>query len=364
MLEEINLFNSLKQRSFFINFNNLRRRFLESRLFDLLILSQAQKLERFPGALVIDNTNLCNAKCSWCPNIDIPGEKGIMNHALFKKIIEDYARIGGIVRFGTFGEPLLDPDFTGKIDFIRRFSSIYKVELVTNGFALNEDIAEKLIASKVDTEISLDELDKALYEKVKGVSFDKTWNNLRGLLKKNQNAKSPVQINVRIKTSTNERQIRNHSLFQELTQPNCTVDITPINSVDSLTNWGGAFDKNSFLSGSDKSSPYGAYKDYNRTNQAPCIQLWKWMVINWDGRVVLCCTDIFSRMVLGDLKKQNIKDVWNGPVLDQLRQQFMNRKGRFDGICRDCDLHQGWQYLKLYYERSNGRIRRGRRFIS
>ncbi|HJP17148.1 MAG: hypothetical protein CMD96_06930 [Gammaproteobacteria bacterium] len=358
------MFDSIKRSSFFIFINNIRRTIYESAFFDFLVLPQATLLEKFPGALIIDNTNLCNAKCSWCPNDKIPAEKGIMSAELFEKIIEDYAKVGGIVRFGTFGEPLLDPVFLKKIDFIRKFPSIYKLELITNGFALNEKIAQKLIDQKVDTEISLDELDKKLFEELKGVSFEKTWKNLIRLFQMNDKAKRPIEINIRIKTSTNEESIRNNPLFKELFHTNCTVELNPISSMDSLSNWGGLFDKKSFLSEEIDSYPHKAYKDYNLRNQAPCHQLWKWMVINWDGKVVLCCTDIFANVVVGDLKKEKIKEVWQGTVLSKARREFKSRNGRKNGICRVCDLHVGWQYLRLYYNISNLRISSGRRFIS
>ena len=358
------MFDSIKRNSFFISLNNFRRYFYESSFFDFLVAPHAAILEEFPGTLIIDNTNLCNAKCSWCPNNKIPGKKGIMSTELFEKIIEDYASVGGIVRFGTFGEPLSDPKFIKKIEFIQKFPSIYKLELTTNGYALSEEIASRLIDYMVDTEISLDELDKELFEELKGVSFEKTWKNLMRLFQMNDKAKRPIEINVRIKTSTNEESIRNNPLFKELRHTNCTVELNPISTMDSLSNWGGVFDKSSFLSENCISFPHRAYKEYNLKNQAPCHQLWKWMVINWDGRAVLCCTDIYANVVVGDLKKEKIEEVWQGPVLSKARREFKSRSGRKNGICRECDLHMGWQSLKLYYNTSNTRIRKGRRFIS
>jgi|TARA_B100001971_G_C18241714_1_gene571385 radical SAM protein with 4Fe4S-binding SPASM domain len=363
MVSKNNFFNSVKYSSYFITINNLRRAIFESAVFDFLIIPHAAILEKFPGALVIDNTNLCNAKCSWCPNDKIPEPRGIMDDKLFQKIIEDYAKIGGIVRFGTFGEPLLDPEFMKKIDFVRKFPSIYKLEVITNGYALTEEMASKLIDYRVDTEISLDELDKSLYEDIKGVSFEKTWNNLVRLIGMNDKAKKPVQINIRIKTSSSEESIKNNPLFKELFHTNCTVELNPISSRDSLSSWGGIFDKNSFLSEEYNSPPHRAYKNFNLKNQAPCHQLWKWMVINWDGKVVLCCTDIFASVVLGDLKKENIEEVWCGPFMTERRRRFKNRDGRKNGICKNCDLHLGWQFLKLYYN-SKSCIREERRFIS
>ncbi len=287
-----------------------------------------------------------------------------MDNRLFQKIIEDYAKVGGIVRFGTFGEPLLDPEFIKKIDFVRKFPSIYKTELITNGYALNEEIAYKLIENRVDTEISLDELDKGIFERLKGVSFEKTWKNLMVLFGINDKAEKPIEINVRMKTSSSEESIRNNPLYKELFHTNCTVELNPISTMDSLSNWGGIFDKKSFLSEKSISPPHGAYKNYNLRNQAPCHQLWKWMVINYDGRVVLCCTDIYANVILGDLNKEKIEEVWGGSIITELRNEFKKRNGRNNGICRGCDLHVGWQYLRLYYNSSNPRIRSGRRFIS
>ncbi|MBV21947.1 MAG: hypothetical protein CMI57_00390 [Parcubacteria group bacterium] len=354
----------IRKSAFFIASNNLRRLFYESALFDFLIKPFATRLEKSPGVLLIDNTNLCNAKCSWCPNDTIPAEKGIMDKGLFQSIVKDYSQFGGIVRFGTFGEPLLDPEFISKVDYVRKFPSIYKMELISNGLALNEKIADKLIECKVDTEISLDELDKKIFEEIKGVSFDKTWENIVRLLNKNDKAEKPIEINIRMKTSTNGKAIKENPIFKELDRNHCTVELLPILEMDSLSNWAGKFDKNAFLSNKNKSSPHRAYKNYNLKNQAPCHQLWKWMVVNWDGRVVLCCSDIYTNVVVGDLKKEKIEDIWKGPVLSKLREEFINRNGRKNGICKSCDLHLGWQYLKLYYNRSNSHIRGGRRFIS
>ena len=72
MVRKNNFYNSVKHSSYFITLNNMRRVIFESAVFDFLVNSRAAILEKFPGALVIDNTNLCNAKCSWCPNDKIP----------------------------------------------------------------------------------------------------------------------------------------------------------------------------------------------------------------------------------------------------------------------------------------------------
>ena len=86
------------------------------------------------------------------------------------------------------------------------------------------------------------------------------------------------------------------------------------------------------------------------------------MVVYWDGHVVLCCADMFSRSIVGDLKSNSITEIWNGPDLKKLRGQMVNRQ-RFEvPICQDCDIHLSWHNLNEYYD-SNGKFLPERKFI-
>lgn len=48
-----------------------------------------------PLDLNIEVTNFCAASCVFCPNSKIKRQKTSMDMALFKKIVDDYAAIGG-----------------------------------------------------------------------------------------------------------------------------------------------------------------------------------------------------------------------------------------------------------------------------
>lgn len=330
----------------------VRRRIHDSPLFDFTVKPLAERLETWPRALVLDITNRCNAKCSWCPQPELE-DLGAMKMPLYHKIIDDYASRGGVVRFGTFGEPLMDKTFAEKITYLKKYPSIRKVEVVTNAFFLNEKMSSHLIGCGVDVEISLDEMEKETFEKIKKMSYDVVRANVLKFLELNDRAAKPVNVNFRVKSSLSRAKTMGHELFHKITRHRCTVELTPIEE-DSITGWAGRFDKEAFYQEHMQSAGIVKKhnnKQFNKTNTAPCNQLWKWMVIYWDGRVVLCCVDMFSSNVLGDLNEQTIEDVWkNSPVLSGLRQKMIRRK-RFEiPICRDCDLHLGWQYLKTYYQ--------------
>ena len=335
---------------FFPTIDYYRRKFLESPLFDPLIKPLAKELARWPQIIELDITNRCNAKCIWCPNPELE-DLGAMSMALFRKIIDDYSTRGGVVRFGTFGEPLMDKTFSEKIEYLRRFPSIRKVEVVNNGFFLNERLAKVFLDNRVDTEISLDELDKDTFEDVKKMSYDMVRDNIFRLLEMNENSANPININLRIKSSLNRKETIKHEFFQKLLNYKCFIELTPIEE-DCITSWAGRFDNESFYKKYMKNSAIQKRfnpKEYNRRNKAPCNQLWKWMVIYWDGSVVPCCLDMFSSTVLGNLGKNSIEEIWTGPAYTKFRNKMIKRQ-RFDiPICQDCDLHLGWQNLKNHY---------------
>ncbi|MFT4578529.1 MAG: radical SAM protein with 4Fe4S-binding SPASM domain [Nitrospinales bacterium] len=343
----------IKKIPFFPAMDYFRRKVYDSPLFDGSVRPLAKTLEEWPGALLIDITNRCNAKCVWCPNPDLTNV-GAMDMDVYRKIIDDFGTRGGVLTFGTFGEPLMDKFMKERIEYLQRYPKIHKVEVLTNGFFLNDKIVPTLIEHGVGVDISLDELDKQTFEDVKKMSFDVVRDNIVNFLEENKKAARPVPVNIRIKTLKTVEETMEQELFKIISSHDCSV---VLNSIDDniISNWAGKLDKESFvkeyeISTNNKTSY--THKRFNQTNVAPCTQLWKWMVVYWDGSVVLCCADMFSSTVVGDLKTNSITEVWNGPQLKKYRKQMVSRK-RFDvAICQDCDIHLSWHNLKEYYDTS------------
>jgi radical SAM protein with 4Fe4S-binding SPASM domain len=353
----------VKRLPFFPALDFYRRKLYDSPLFDFTVQPLAEKLADWPRVLLIDNTNSCNAKCVWCPNPDLTN-LGVMKMDLYKKIIDDYATRGGRIRFGTFGEPLLDKTLGEKILYAKSKPTIADVEVLTNAYFLNEKIVPVLLEQRVGVEVSLDELDKKTFEDVKKMSYDVVRKNIVAFLEANERLSNPVPVNFRIKTLKTAVEAQQHEFFKELLRHRCTLELTPIND-DIITNWAGKFDKNSFFdeyATAPTADPFN-YKQYNLANTAPCVQLWKWLVIYWDGSVVLCCVDMFATTQLGNLRDKSIGEIWSGPELTGLRRSMADRR-RFDTpLCRNCDIHLSWHNLKEYYD-ADGNLHPHLRFIS
>ncbi len=70
----------------------------------------------------------------------------------------------------------------------------------------------------------------------------------------------------------------------------------------------------------------------------PCPLPFRQMVISWDGRVGLCCEDIFIDQLLGDVKRSSLLAVFNSRRARRLR--LRHKKGLRETIplCRNCDV--------------------------
>jgi radical SAM protein with 4Fe4S-binding SPASM domain len=57
-----------------------------------------------------------------------------------------------------------------------------------------------------------------------------------------------------------------------------------------------------------------------------------------DGRVVACCHDWGPADVVGDLSRESLADVWNGPGMNRVRQLIVDRQFDRSPACRGCSV--------------------------
>lgn len=67
-----------------------------------------------------------------------------------------------------------------------------------------------------------------------------------------------------------------------------------------------------------------------------CLMPFKQMVVLPDGRVSLCCCDIFGSMTMGDLRAEGLREVWHGSGFRDVRRRMLAGRGNIS-LCRSCD---------------------------
>ena len=79
----------------------------------LLLATGRDRSPILPEIVQIESTNLCNAKCVFCPRDEMQRAQGVMSFELFKKIVDECAELGIThVRMHNYGEPFMDRQLT------------------------------------------------------------------------------------------------------------------------------------------------------------------------------------------------------------------------------------------------------------
>ena len=108
-----------------------------------------------PSVIEISESGTCNRKCSFCPRSDenYPDIKEFIDPNLIEKLIIDLNHVDyrGLVLFSGFVEPMLDVNIYSHIKKIKNGLPKIKIDMVTNGDALNVARVKKLAMAGLDT---------------------------------------------------------------------------------------------------------------------------------------------------------------------------------------------------------------------
>ena len=278
----------------------------------LLLATGRDKAVHLPDIVQIESTNLCNAKCVFCPRDEMHRRQGVMDMDLYKKIVDECAALGIThVRVHNYGEPFLDRQLVEKVRYAKS-KGIAEVGMISNGSLITEEIARGMIDAGLDAiNISVDASGKEVFEKTRiHLKYDDVIGNIKTLarLRKESGRKRPKLILsfVRQNNSADER-----AFIEEWSAIADKVHITD------LHNWAGTLNTQSDV-------------------RYPCYRLWLTFTVLWDGRVSLCCADFDGRHILGDLRTQTIAQIWNSALYRAVRKQHLDNGG--PEICRSCDL--------------------------
>ncbi len=278
----------------------------------LLLATGRDRAPLLPEIVQIESTNICNAKCVFCPRDEMHRRQGVMSVDLFKKIVDECAALGIThVRVHNYGEPFLDRHLTEKVRYAKA-KGIREVGMISNGSLITEDLARGMIEAGLDAiNISVDASGKETFERTRvHLEYDTVIDNIRTLarLRKEMGKKRPKLILsfVRQGNTADEQ-----AFIDEWSQVADKIHVTD------LHNWAGTLNSTSDV-------------------RFPCYRIWLTFTVLWDGRVSLCCADFDGRHVLGDLRTSTIQEIWNSPIYRSVRRQQLQDGG--PEICRTCDL--------------------------
>lgn len=287
-------------------------------------------MRTYPALIGMELTNHCNLECVMCPQPRQTRDLGLMPMDMFKKIVDEVRGKSEFMYLYGMGESLLHPKFFEMADYAVKAG--LKTSLSTNLSFLNEERSHKLLESGIDfVTLALDGTTKDTYESIRlGGEFEKNLEQTKRFLQMKIESNSRCSVDVQfIQMAKNKSQVDQvRGLFTAEEQKAIKVfRVKPVFNSPSIA------------------------KD-EIVHRHPCYFLWSTMTITWDGRVSMCCMDYDSEVVLGDLNKSSVFDVWNSEGLADLREKHKKLDYKSMPICDKCSVPE-----KNYF--SNGTILAG-----
>jgi len=286
-----------------------------------------------PFVLFVDPSSACNFKCTFCPTGDLTLMKeigryqGILKLHDFEKIISDLSDFPDpikVLRLYKDGEPLLNKNLSQMVKLAKNSGRVELVDTTTNGALLNPRVSENIIDSGIDLiNISIDGIDDDSFVRFTKVEVDtKTFvDNIKYLYSIRDKCKLVIKTTSEIIGKGNDAKFFDlfgnycDKIFIENTSP-CWPD----------------FDVEERMGIKITSGLYGN----QITEQTACPYLFYSLSINSDMKASACFVDWSRGLIVGDVKKHSLKEIWTSNDLNTHRLAHLSGLRKSHSICGNC----------------------------
>ena len=190
------------------------------------------------------------------------------------------------------------------------------LKINTNASLLNEEKIHTILSSNVKTMVfSADLTDSDLYKKLRvNGSLEKTIKNIklfREIQKKHYSSNKIITRVSGVKFSKKQNFDSMMKLWGDIVDQVAFVDYNP---------WENSYEK----------PPNGLI--------TPCSDLWRRMFVWWDGKINPCDVDYKSKLNIGNIEKNSIKELWNSKYYQELRSNHLESKRQNISPCNACTV--------------------------
>lgn len=238
----------------------------------------------------------CTRTCSFCPvsNPNFYSRRNQkMDFLLYAKIIDDLAEIkyAGKILYSGFSEPLMHSEIADFISYTKNKLPLCSVEIVSNGDLVSEKKLRTLFSSGLDT-ISI-----SMYDGAHQID---------------------IFTSIASALSLNSEQVILRRRYFESGDYGLTI-----------TNRGGLVDSNKYRAENENMIISLPLKE-------ACFYPFYMTKVDYNGDVLLCSHDWSKKLILGNLAKDKLYDIWMGDTIEEIRRQ-LSCKYRGFTPCIGCD---------------------------
>lgn len=286
-----------------------------------------------PFLVFVDPASSCNFKCTFCPTghrdlIAATGRfQGVMKFELFQKIVDDLGEFDKpikVLRMYKDGEPFLNKRLADMVAYARRAGYIQSIDTTTNGTFLTPERVGPVLEAGIDKiHISVDGMNRETYRRFTGFDFDfdAFVRNVKWLYANKGRCEIVIKIPSELVTE-DERQ-KFFDTFGDYCDRIFVENFAPC--------WP-EFDV-------EKHTGVKITKGIYQQEISPtdtCPYIFYSYSVNSDGLVSSCFLDWGRKLVIGDVRRQSMKQIWNSERMNALRLQHLQGRRRDNGVCANC----------------------------
>ena len=246
-----------------------------------------------PTEIEISESGTCNRTCSFCPRSakDFEDKKEFIENSLHEKLCLELKELNykGTIRYSGFVEPLLDKNIYTLINMVRNNLPECNIEMVTNGDPLNLKRLNKLFKNG---------LNKILISAYDG----------------KEDAQKLENLCITANLSNNQYIVR-HRYYSEEEDFGIT-----------LSNRAGLMENAEFKIDTLK-----------EPLKKPCFIPSYTFFLDYQGDVLMCPHDWGKKVILGNLSKEKLIDIWFSKKSMSIRKMLNNSNRNFSP-CNVCDV--------------------------
>jgi len=287
-----------------------------------------------PYSLYLDPSSACNFKCNFCPtgHVDLVKEsyaRRALKMEYFIKVIDGLSQFDKrlkVLRMNKIGEPTLNKNLIEMINYARSSGRVEWIDFSTNGSLLDAKYMLNLKGSGLNRlNVSLEGLTESDYLLNAKVAFhpDQIHSSLKTLREANPDFEVLVKIPGDF-VKTEKRRNLFHDLYGGVADYLFVEELADIWPNFNVTNRAGVKEKSV--------TQYQKPKSYGNA----CTVILYSMAINSDGTVSACCSDWDQKIIIGDIKKQTLFDIWHGEIHINLIKTHLNGRRNEHNICGSC----------------------------
>jgi radical SAM protein with 4Fe4S-binding SPASM domain len=286
-----------------------------------------------PFVIFVDPSSACNFKCTYCPtgHLDLIKDtqryQGVLKLELYKKIIDDlkdFKKNIKVLRLYKDGEPFLNKNLADMIVYAKSSKKIDYIDTTTNASLMTKERLKPVLDAGIDKiNISIDGMNNETYAsftKTK-LEFSEIVENVKWLYRNKGNTEVAVKIPADI---INEKEKKDFfEVFGDYSDRIFVENFAPC--------WP-EFDVEKHTGVKITQGIY--QQDITETNICPYI--FYSFSVNADGLVSSCFLDWKRKLIIGDVRVESMKEIWNSKKMNQLRVMHLEGKRKNMDTCGSC----------------------------